>query len=83
MENGLPFYERYFLRKWTRSLRRKRDLFPQRHAIAEEQLSSRRLRDLTAWLVARHTDFVDVDAYFDGYRIAATAWRYCRCRPTS
>jgi predicted alpha/beta-fold hydrolase len=70
MERGVPFYERYFLRKWTRSLRRKRDLFPQRHAIAEEQLGSRRLRELTAWLVARHTDFVDVDAYFDGYRIS-------------
>ncbi|MEO6226357.1 MAG: alpha/beta fold hydrolase [Thermomonas sp.] len=70
MEHGLPFYERYFLRKWTRSLRRKRDLYPQRHAIDEEQLRSRRLRSLTAWLVARHTEFADVDAYFDGYRIS-------------
>jgi len=70
MEQGLSFYERYFLRKWTRSLRRKRDLFPQRHAIEEEQLRSRRLRGLTAWLVARHTEFADVDAYFDGYRIS-------------
>ena len=70
MEQGLPFYERYFLRKWTRSLRRKRDLFPQHHAIDEEQLGSRRLRSLTAWLVARHADFADVDAYFDAYRIS-------------
>jgi predicted alpha/beta-fold hydrolase len=70
MEQGLPFYERYFLRKWTQSLRRKRDLFPQRHAIDDEQLHSRRLRSLTAWLVARHTEFADVDAYFDGYRIS-------------
>jgi len=70
MERGLSFYERYFLRKWTRSLRRKQELFPEHHAIAETQLRSRRLRDLTAWLVARHTDFDDVDAYFDGYRIS-------------
>jgi predicted alpha/beta-fold hydrolase len=70
METGLPFYERYFLRKWTRSLRRKRDLFPEQHAIPDEHLRSRRLRHLTAWLVARHTDFADVDAYFDGYRIS-------------
>lgn len=70
MEQGLSLYERYFLRKWTRSLRRKRELFPEQHAIAEEQLRSRRLRELTAWLVARHTDFADVDAYFDGYRIS-------------
>ena len=75
MERGLPFYERYFLKKWTRSLRRKRDLFPERHAIAEEQLRSGRLRELTAWLVARHTGFADVDAYFDGYRISRDRMR--------
>ena len=28
------------------------------------------MRTLTAWLVARHTEFADVDAYFDGYRIS-------------
>ncbi len=70
MERGLSFYERYFLRKWTRSLRRKRELFPEQHAIDEIQLRTPRLRDLTAWLVARHTEFEDVDAYFDGYRIS-------------
>lgn len=70
MEQGLSLYERYFLKKWTRSLRRKRDLFPVTHAIDKEQLGSRRLRDLTAWLVARHTEFADVEAYFDGYRIS-------------
>lgn len=70
MEQGLSLYERYFLRKWTRSLRRKQVLFPQQHAIGEVQLRSRHLRELTAWLVARHTEFADVDAYFDGYRIS-------------
>ena len=75
MERGLPVYERYFLKKWTRSLRRKRELFPERHAIAEAQLRSRRLRELTAWLVARHTGFADVDAYFDGYRISRDRMR--------
>ena len=75
MERGLPVYERYFLKKWTRSLRRKRELFPQRHAIADAQLRSVRLRELTAWLVARHTGFADVDAYFDGYRISRDRMR--------
>ena len=28
------------------------------------------MRDLTAWMVERHTDFDDLDAYFDGYSIA-------------
>ncbi len=70
MEQGLSLYERYFMRKWTRSLRRKRALFPELHAINETQLRVPSLRELTAWLVARHTEFVDVDAYFDGYRIS-------------
>ena len=70
MEQGLSLYERYFLQKWTRSLRRKQALFPKEHAIGETQLRSRHLRELTAWLVARHTEFADVDAYFDGYRIS-------------
>lgn len=70
MQQGLSLYERYFLQKWTRSLRRKRDLFPTSQAIAEDQLHSRNLRELTAWLVARHTEFIDVEAYFDGYRIS-------------
>ena len=70
MEQGLSLYERYFLRKWTNSLRQKQALYPRQHAIGEEQLRSRHLRELTAWLVARHTNFADVDAYFDGYRIS-------------
>ena len=70
MEQGLSLYERYFMQRWTHSLRRKRALFPMSQAIEEEQLNSRHLRDLTAWLVARHTDFADVEAYFDGYRIS-------------
>ena len=31
MERGFPLYQRYFLHKWTRSLRRKRALFPHLH----------------------------------------------------
>lgn len=69
MERGLPFYHWYFQRKWRNSLQRKQALFPQLHDY-DRQVLSKGLRDLTGWLVERHTDFGSIDAYFDGYAIA-------------
>jgi predicted alpha/beta-fold hydrolase len=69
MERGMPQYLRYFEHKWRRSLRRKRELFPGEHDFDDATLRLR-MRDLTAWMVERHTDFDDLDAYFDGYSIA-------------
>ena len=69
MENGLWLYMRYFERKWRSSLQRKRALFPQRHGFDDATLKLR-MRDLTEWLVQRHTDLGSIDAYFDGYSIA-------------
>ena len=69
MERGMPQYLRYFEHKWRRSLRRKRELFPEEHDFDDATLRLR-MRDLTAWMVERHTDFDDLGAYFDGYSIA-------------
>src|SRR5690606_9893263 len=69
MENGLWLYMRYFERKWRSSLLRKRALFPQQHGFDDATLKLR-MRDLTEWLVQRHTDLGSIDAYFDGYSIA-------------
>ncbi len=69
MERGMPQYLRYFEHKWRRSLQRKRELFPEEHDFDDATLRLR-MRDLTAWLVERHTDFADLGAYFDGYSIA-------------
>ncbi len=69
MEQGLPPYLRYFEHKWRRSLQRKRELFPDEHDFDDATLRLR-MRDLTAWLVQRHTDFAGLDEYFDGYSIA-------------
>ena len=68
MEQGLPLYLRYFERKWTRSLRRKFALFPPRDF--DDATLRLGMRELTAWLVDRHTGFESLDAYFDGYSIA-------------
>ena len=69
MERGMPLYMRYFERKWRGSLQRKRALFPEHHGFDDATLKLR-MRDLTQWLVERHTEFGTLDAYFDGYSIA-------------
>lgn len=69
MEQGLPLYMRYFERKWRASLQRKRALFPDHHDFDDATLKLR-MRDLTQWLVERHTDFGSIDRYFEGYSIA-------------
>jgi predicted alpha/beta-fold hydrolase len=69
MERGWHVYLRYFEKKWRDSLLRKRALFPQKHDFDDRTLRLH-MRELTEWLVQRHTDFGSLDAYFDGYSIA-------------
>jgi uncharacterized protein len=68
MEVGWRVYHDYFVKKWTRSLRRKRELWPGL-AIDEEIFRAGTLREMTRLLVARHTEFPDLAAYLDGYAI--------------
>lgn len=68
MEHGFPLYNWYFQHKWRGSLRRKRELFPQRHGFDDRTLALD-MRGLTRWLVEQYTDFGDLDGYFDGYAI--------------
>lgn len=69
MEQGLPVYIRYFEKKWRESLRRKRDSFPDYYDFDDSVLRLR-MRELTRWMVERHTDFDTLDAYFNGYSVA-------------
>jgi hypothetical protein len=74
MENGTWVYMRYFERKWRGSLLRKRALFPDRLDVDDATLRLG-MRDLTEWLVRRHTQLGSLDAYFDGYSIAGDRLR--------
>lgn len=69
LESGWPVYHWYFMRKWRASLRRKRALFPERHAF-DAAVLGRDMRGLTAELVRRYTDYPDLDAYFEAYAVA-------------
>lgn len=68
LESGWPLYQRYFVRKWTRSLQRKQQLWPQ-HLDFSGLLEATNLRRLTAALVARYTDFPTMEDYLAGYAI--------------
>ena len=69
MEQGSRFYERYFERKWSRSLRIKQARFQDLYGD-ERWHDIRGLRQRTHYLATRHAGFESAEAYFDGYSIA-------------
>jgi predicted alpha/beta-fold hydrolase len=68
LERGLGLYRRYFVRRWTRSLRIKQRAWPGAHDFADIwQLQD--LRQMTAALVRRCTEFATLEAYLEGYAL--------------
>jgi predicted alpha/beta-fold hydrolase len=68
LERGWFIYRRYFVRRWSRSLRYKRRAWPDLPDF-EPILRTRDLRAMTAGLVRDFTDFGSLEAYLDGYAI--------------
>jgi predicted alpha/beta-fold hydrolase len=68
LERGFPLYHWYFMRKWRRSLLRKRELFPD-YLDFDDRVLALDMRGLTDWMVQRHTTLGGLDDYFDGYNI--------------
>ncbi len=69
MERGWRVYPRYFERQWRASLKRKRTLFPERHAY-DDAILGLDMRHLTEWMVLNHTDFASLHDYFAGYTLS-------------
>lgn len=69
MEQGLQFYEKYFERKWSRSLRSKAACFHDLYGD-EEWHEIKSLRERTHYLATKHAGFDSADSYFEGYSIA-------------
>ena len=63
-----PLYQHYFLKKWTRSLRKKQALYPDIYDF-EKTLSQRTVLGILEKLLLPHSDFSDIKSYFDSYRI--------------
>jgi predicted alpha/beta-fold hydrolase len=68
LESGWSLYRRYFVRCWSRSLRRKRRAWPDLPDF-ESLLRTQDLRSMTEGLVRQFTDFPNLEAYLDGYAI--------------
>src|SRR2546423_1062434 len=68
LQRGLPGYERYFVRKWLRSLRRKQAAWPDSYDFSE-LARLRDLRGMTAELVRSYTEFPTLDDYLNGYAL--------------
>ncbi|MCC7464382.1 MAG: alpha/beta fold hydrolase [Gammaproteobacteria bacterium] len=71
LESGVAIYQRYFVRKWLKSLRRKQSHWPDRYDI-DATLGARTLRGMTAALVERHTDYPTLEDYLSGYAITGS-----------
>jgi predicted alpha/beta-fold hydrolase len=71
MESGLAVYERYFVRKWLKSLRLKERRWPAYYDI-DATIKDRSLRGMTAALVDRHTEYPTLDDYLSGYAVTGT-----------
>ena len=68
LECGWSLYRRYFVRRWSSSLRRKRRAWPDLPDF-ESLLRTQDLRSMTEGLVRQFTDFTSLEAYLDGYAI--------------
>lgn len=61
-------YQRYFLKKWRRSLRKKQAIFPELYdfgAILKEGT----VLGMTSKLLPRYSEYPDMKSYFDAYRV--------------
>ena len=66
LETALPGYQGYFVRKWRRSLRKKQKVWPDSYDFADVGGG---LREMTAELVRRHSEFATLEDYLNGYSI--------------
>jgi predicted alpha/beta-fold hydrolase len=68
LQGGMPGYQRYFVSKWVRSLRKKKAAWPAEFDFSKvERMGD--LARMTAELVHYYSDFSSLDAYLDGYAI--------------
>lgn len=68
LEQGMPGYQLYFVRKWMRSLLKKQAVWPADYDFRElGRLAT--LRRMTAELIRRFTEFPSLDDYLNGYSI--------------
>jgi predicted alpha/beta-fold hydrolase len=68
IDRGWWGYRRYFLRRWSNSLIKKRTAFPDRYGFGK-LTSFSNLTDMTEYFVIRYTDYPDLYTYLNGYAL--------------
>lgn len=68
IDNGLPFYRQYFLKKWRRSLKKKQQLFPQKYNFTR-MLQAETCLELTENVMAYFPQFYSYRDYFKIYTL--------------
>ena len=68
LETVMPGYQYYFVRKWSRSLVKKQAAWPGTFDFGDVP-QMRGLREMTAKLVIRHSEFKSLEEYLNGYAI--------------
>ena len=63
-----PMYRRYFLKKWTASLRKKEAIFPELYDF-EPSLKMKRVLAITEDVIPTYSDYPDMESYFNAYRV--------------
>ena len=72
IEKGWWVYEKYFVRKWQKSLRKKINLYPEL-GYQDSLFKLKTLRDMNNYFIPNHTEFGDAADYFQAYSIAEDA----------
>lgn len=66
LNNTVFFYEKYFLYRWSNSLKKKLRYFPE-YEFAEALNSARSLNDMNDLFITQYTPFDDINSYFASY----------------
>jgi predicted alpha/beta-fold hydrolase len=68
MEAAPPIYQKYYIKKWARSMRIKQRCFPDLYDY-DEWFILGGLRARTEYFATRYYEFDSIDAYLDGYSV--------------
>lgn len=68
LDNGASIYRHYFIRKWRKSLEKKKSAFPDRYNFSQlERFDT--LTAMTDYFVRHYTEYSDLQEYLRGYAL--------------
>lgn len=68
LDSTVFFYEKYFFYRWSNSLKKKLQHFPE-YDFGEALNSARSLNDMNKLFITKYTPFDDIDSYFASYAL--------------